>query len=44
MEAIFDAVDLSAVATFIGAAGVIIVGIYMALKGIDLSKTTVKKA
>lgn len=44
MEAIFAAVDLSTVVTFVGAAGVVIIGIAMALKGISLGKRTVNKA
>lgn len=44
MDAIFAAVDLSTVATWVGATGVVIVGIVMAFKGIDLSKRAVKKA
>jgi hypothetical protein len=44
MEAIFAAVDLSTVATFVGATGVLIIGITMAFKGIDLGKRGVRKA
>jgi len=44
METIFAAVDLSTVATFVGATGVLIIGITMAFKGIDLGKRGVKKA
>jgi len=44
MDAIFAAVDLSAVATFVGAAGVLIVGIALAFKGISLGKRAVNKA
>lgn len=44
MADIFGAVDLSTVATFVGATGVIIIGIVMAFKGIDLGKRAVKKA
>jgi NADH:ubiquinone oxidoreductase subunit 6 (subunit J) len=44
MEAIFAAVDLSTVATFVGAVGVLIIGIVMAFKGIDLGKRAVRKA
>jgi hypothetical protein len=44
MDAIFAAVDLSTVATFVGATGVLIIGITMAFKGIDLGKRGVKKA
>lgn len=44
MAAIFAAVDLSTVAAFVAATGVLVVGIAMAFKGIDLSKRGVKKA
>lgn len=44
MEAIFAAVDLGSVATWVGATGVLIIGITMAFKGIDLGKRGVKKA
>ena len=44
MADIFAAVDLGSVATFIGATGVIIVGIAMAYKGITLAKRAVNKA
>jgi hypothetical protein len=44
MDAIFAAVDLGSVGTWVGATGVVIVGIVMAFKGIDLSKRAVKKA
>ncbi|WP_283235371.1 hypothetical protein [Pseudoalteromonas rubra] len=44
MADIFAAVDLSTVATFIGATGVAIVGITMALKGIQLAKRAVRAA
>jgi hypothetical protein len=44
MDAIFAAVDLSTVATFIGVAGVAIVGIALAYKGITLAKRAVKSA
>lgn len=44
MDAIFAAVDLSSVATWAAATGVIIIGITMAFKGIDLGKRGVKKA
>jgi len=44
MEAIFAAVDLTSVATFVGAAGVVIVGIALAYKGITLAKRAVNKA
>lgn len=44
MAEIFAAVDLSTVATFVGATGVVVVGIAMAFKGITLSKRAVNKA
>lgn len=44
MEAIFAAVDFSTVATFVSAAGVLIIGIAMAFKGISLGKRAVSKA
>ena len=44
MAEIFAAVDLSSVATFIGTAGVTIVGIALALKGITIAKRAVSKA
>lgn len=44
MTTIFEAVDLTTVATWVGATGVLIIGITMAFKGIDLGKRGVKKA
>lgn len=44
MAAIFSAVDFSTVATFVGGAGVLIIGIAMAYKGISLGKRAVNKA
>jgi len=44
METIFAAVDLATVATWVGATGVVIIGITMAFKGIDLGKRGVRKA
>jgi len=44
MADIFTAVDLTAVATWVTATGVLIIGITMAFKGIDLGKRGVKKA
>lgn len=44
MDEIFAAVDLSSVATWVGATGVLIIGIVMAFKGIDLAKRGVRKA
>lgn len=44
MQEILDAVDFAGVATWVGLAGVAIIGITMAFKGIDLGKRGVKKA
>ena len=44
MADIFAAVDLSSVSGFVTTAGVAIVGITMALKGITLAKRAVNKA
>lgn len=44
MDSIFAAVDLSTVGTFVGATGVLIIGIVMAFKGVDLAKRAVNKA
>lgn len=44
MADIFAAVDLSAVTAFVVATGVLVIGITMAFKGIDLGKRGVKKA
>lgn len=44
MADILAAVDLAGVATFVGAAGVLIVGVAMAYKGITLAKRAVNKA
>jgi hypothetical protein len=44
MDAILAAVDLSTVATFVGTAGVLIVGIALGFKGIGLAKRAVTKA
>lgn len=44
MAAIFAAVDLTTVAAWVAATGVLIIGITMAFKGIDLGKRGVKKA
>ncbi len=43
MADIFAAVDLSTVATFVAATGVLVVGIALAFKGIDLSKRAIRK-
>lgn len=44
MDAIFAGVDLTTVATFVGTAGLAIVGIALAYKGITLAKRAVNKA
>ena len=44
MADIFTAVDLSSVATFVTASGVVIIGIALAYKGITLAKRAVNKA
>ena len=44
MTEIFAAVDFTSVATWVGTAGIAIIGIAMAFKGIDLGKRGVKKA
>lgn len=44
MDAIFAAVDLATVATFVGATGVLVIGIALAFKGIGLGKRAVKTA
>lgn len=44
MADIFAAVDLSTVAAFVSGAGVTIIGISMAFKGIGLGKRAVSKA
>lgn len=44
MADIFAAVDLTTVAAFVGATGVLIIGIAMAFKGISLGKRAVNKA
>jgi|LUMG01.1.fsa_nt_gb hypothetical protein len=44
MADIFAAVDLGAVAAFVGATGAIIITIAMAEKGIGIGKRNVKKA
>jgi hypothetical protein len=44
MDAIFAAVDLSKVATFVGVTGALVIGIAMAFKGISLGKRAVNKA
>lgn len=44
MDAILAAVDFADIATWVGTAGIAIIGIAMAFKGIDLGKRGVKKA
>jgi len=44
MTAIFAAVDLTAVATWVGTIGVLVVGIALAFKGITLGKRAIKAA
>lgn len=44
MADIFTAVDLSSVAAFVTAAGVLVIGINLAFKGIGLGKRAVKSA
>lgn len=44
MSSILAAVDFSSVLTFIGTAGVVLVGCAMAFKGISLAKRAVNKA
>lgn len=44
MAAILGAVDFASVATWVGTAGLAIIGIAMAFKGIDFGKRGVKKA
>lgn len=44
MADILAAVDLADIAAFVTAAGVLIIGIRMAFKGIDLGKRAVGKA
>lgn len=44
MDAILAAVDLGGVSLWVVASGILIIGIAMAFKGIDLGKRGVKKA
>ena len=44
MADIFTAVDLTSVATFVAGAGVLVVGIYLAFKGIGLAKRAIASA
>lgn len=43
MDAMFSAIDLSGVVTSVGAIGVLVIGIAMAMKGISLVKRVVGK-
>ena len=44
MADIFAAVDLTGIATFVIAAGVIVIGVALAFKGISLGKRAISKA
>jgi hypothetical protein len=44
MTEVFAAVDLAGIATFVGATGVLIIGVAMAFKAIGLGKRAVNKA
>jgi len=44
ISTIFASIDLTTVATTIAGLGVLVIGIVMAFKGIDLGKRAVKKA
>ena len=44
MNLILAAVDFTGIATWVGVAGIAIMGITMAFKGIDLGKRGVRKA
>lgn len=44
MADIFAAVDLTTVSAFVVATGILVIGIAMSYKGIDLGKRGVKKA
>lgn len=44
MTAILAGVDFAGVATWVGVAGLAIIGIAMAFKGIDLGKRGIRKA
>jgi hypothetical protein len=44
VDQLFAAVDLSTVVTFVASAGVTIIGISLAIKGISLAKRLVSKA
>lgn len=44
MADIFTAVDLTGITAFVTAAGVLVVGVALAFKGITLAKRTISKA
>lgn len=44
MDAILAGVDFTGVSTWVGVAGLAIIGITMAFKGVDLGKRAVRKA
>jgi hypothetical protein len=44
MDDILAAVDFAGVATWVGVAGIAIIGITLAFKGVDLGKRGVRKA
>lgn len=44
MDSIFTALDLSGVATDVAGLGVLVIGIWMVYKGIDLAKRALRKA
>ena len=44
MADIFAAVDLTSIAVFVGATGVLIVGVALAFKGIALAKRAISRA
>lgn len=44
MAEIFTAVDLTSIATFVGGAGVLVIGVALAYKAITLGKRAVNKA
>lgn len=43
MASILAAVDITSVATFVGATGVLVVGVALAFKGITLGKRAINK-
>lgn len=44
MEAIFTAVDMEGITTFVTATGVLIVGVALGFKGIQLAKRAISRA